>query len=401
MKSKVTIATVDNTALASLVFAAVAIAAVSLVAVVSTESLITNNEQVFVTQRVMTSLEAIRLQAMLVETGEQSFVITGKEAELAPYESGIVQIDTEIKYLAAQREHVPLLATNFDALKTAVTGLIEKEKRIVAARKNQGFPAAQALARLPDDDLNHQILLSLSNMMLRDLRAQSDTLEAGQVAYGAWVRRVVLGLILSAALILLFFYSTLHRLHNAQRKAQERMAYLATHDALTGLNNRAAVVEYLDASLANPATAALGGLTVLLLDLDGFKAVNDTLGHDAGDDLLKQVAERMKVVLRDTDFVARLGGDEFLVILPQLSDIALTQRVTEKLVEAIGRPYSLSKRAAEVTVSIGASRFPQDGRERVALMKCADLALYGAKHGGRNQTRFFNLDDQNKQQKLL
>jgi diguanylate cyclase (GGDEF)-like protein len=135
--------------------------------------------------------------------------------------------------------------------------------------------------------------------------------------------------------------------------------------------------------------AALGGIALLLLDLDGFKAVNDSFGHDAGDALLKEVAVRINAALRDSDYVARLGGDEFLVVVPQISDQETAERVGKKLINAVGAPYLLAGKQSAVTVSIGISMFPKDARVREALMKCADLALYEAKRSGRNRLCFY------------
>ncbi len=393
--------TIDNVALASLVFAVVAISAVSTVAMFSAERLTTTNEQVMSTQRMVASLEAIRLQAVLVESGEQSYVITGKDADLTPYRSGSVEIEAEIIYLADKRADFPLLDANFDALKTAVAALVQKEKRLVELRKERGFQAAKTMSASPDDSVEHEKLLNLTYRLLGETRRRLDQLEVDQLIYGEKVRRLILALISSSALILVFLYGMLRRLNIEERKTQDEMAHMATHDALTGLFNRPAVVEYLGQKIDHPDTAALGGFTLLLLDLDGFKEVNDTLGHDAGDDLLKQVSTRITLSLRDSDYVARLGGDEFLVVLPQLTEAESVQRVTDKLIEVIGKPYYLDQRVAEVTVSIGVSNFPQDGRDRETLMKCADLALYSAKHGGRNQAKFFVLAIEKTQPKLL
>ena len=394
-------ATIDNVALSTLIFSVVAIAAVSTVAVTSAEKLIAINEQVLRTQRIVSSLQAIRFQSMLVEMGEQSFVITGNNTDLGSYRSGAVEVDAEINYLSDKRADFPLLNENFESLKSVVSALLKKEKLLVEVRKTQGFAAAQAIARQLNDDVEHEKLLRLTYRMLAETKGRLDQLEVDQLIYGETVRRWIMALISSASLILVFLYGTLRRLNIAQRNAQERMAYLATHDALTGLFNRPAVVEHIETSIGDPATPALGGFTLLLLDLDGFKAVNDTLGHNTGDDLLKQVSTRITSALRDSDYVARLGGDEFLVVLPQLSELEIAQRVAAKLIDVIGKPYILGMRSAEVTVSIGASRFPLDGRDRETLMKCADLALYAAKHNGRNQTKFFAHGVQGAQPLLL
>jgi diguanylate cyclase (GGDEF)-like protein len=151
-------------------------------------------------------------------------------------------------------------------------------------------------------------------------------------------------------------------------------------------------MEHIANKLANGEhEASLGGLALLLLDLDGFKVVNDSLGHDAGDALLKEAANRMQAALRDSDYLARLGGDEFLVVVPQVSDVETAERVGEKLAAAVSAPYDLNGKSAVVTVSIGVSMFPKDARDREGLLKCADLALYEAKHAGRNQLCFYEL----------
>ena len=217
-----------------------------------------------------------------------------------------------------------------------------------------------------------------------------DALEAEQIAYGNKVHRLILALISSAAFILVFLYGSLRRLSIEQRITQARFASQATHDSLTGLRNRSAVMEHLARKLADGEhEASLGGLALLLLDLDGFKAVNDGLGHDAGDAVLKQVAARIEAVLRDSDYVARLGGDEFLIVVPQVSDHETAGRVGKKLLDAIGAPYLLAEQQSNVSVSIGISMFPQDARDRETLMKCAELALYEAKHAGRNRLCFY------------
>ncbi len=394
-------ATIDNVALSTLIFSVVAIAAVSTVAVTSAEKLIAINEQVLRTQRMVSSLQAIRFQSMLVEMGEQSFVITGNDTDLGTYRSGAVEVEAEINYLSDKRADFPVLNENFESLKSVVSALLKKEKHLVEVRKAQGFAAAQAIARQLNDDIEHEKLLSLTYRMLAETKGRLDQLEVDQLIYGETVRRWIVALISSASLILVFLYGTLRRLNIAQRIAQERMAYLATHDALTGLFNRPAVVEHIETRIGDTATSSLGGFTLLLLDLDGFKEVNDTLGHNTGDDLLKQVSARITAALRDSDYVARLGGDEFLVVLPQLSELEVAQRVAAKLIEVIGKPYKLGMRSADITVSIGASRFPLDGSDRETLMKCADLALYAAKHNGRNQTKFFAHGVQEAQPLLL
>lgn len=383
-------ATIDNIALAALVFAVVAIAAVSTVAVVSAESLIATNERILAAQRVISSLEAIRQNALALNIGEQNYIITGSERDLGPYRSGAVEIEAELAYLAGKQQENAALALRFAELDSVARQFIASERRIVEARKSQGFAAAQAMVRAHLGDEIQDRLLSLTHQVLVSSRRQLDNLEADQVVYGDKVRRLILALISSSAFILVFLYGTLRRLNREQRAAQARIAHQATHDSLTNLHNRPAVIDHISARLANADNeAALGGFALLLLDLDGFKEVNDSLGHDAGDMLLKEVARRAKLVLRAADYVSRLGGDEFLIVIPQVSDEGTAERVAEKLIFSIAEPYQFGNHRIAVTASIGISMFPRDARDRETLMKCADIALYEAKNAGRNQAVFF------------
>ncbi len=383
-------ATIDNIALAALVFAVVAIAAVSTVAVVSVESLIATNEKVLRAQRVASSLESIRFNALGLDMGEKGYLITGNERDLARYLAGTVEIESELAYLAEQRADHATLAARFVELDQAARQVIASERIIVEARRTQGFATAQALVRAHMAEQKQERLILVTRELLVASRRQHDVLEADQVAYGDKVRRLILALISSSAFILVFLYGTLRRLNKEQRSAQTRIAYQATHDSLTDLLNRPAVMEHISARLQDAQTeAALGGFALLLMDLDGFKAVNDSLGHDAGDSLLQQVAQRALRELRDSDLIARLGGDEFLIVIPQVSGRENASRIAAKLIAAVAGEFVLGKDRVRITASIGISVFPEDARERESLMKCADLALYQAKRAGRNNAQFY------------
>ena len=383
-------ATIDNIALAALVFAVVAIAAVSTVAVVSVDNLIVINEKILRAQRIVSSLESIRFNALAIDSGEQNYIITGNEKDLERYRADGVEIEAELKYLAEQRGENAALAGRFAELDSAARQLIASRRLLVDTRKSQGFDAAQAMVRDHVAEKEQETLVVIARQLLTQSRLHQDALEADQVVYGGKVRRLILALISSSAFILIFLYGTLRRLNREQRIAQSRIAHQATHDSLTDLFNRPAVMEHISARLLNAESeAALGGFALLLMDLDGFKEVNDKLGHDAGDALLKEVARRSRRELRDSDYIARLGGDEFLIVVPQVSDQETAARVSMKLIAAIGVEYLLGTDRARVTTSIGISMFPRDARDRESLMKCADLALYRAKHIGRNCAHFY------------
>jgi len=174
-------------------------------------------------------------------------------------------------------------------------------------------------------------------------------------------------------------------------QAQQRLQYLAHHDALTNLPNRAMFLERLDHALTR-ARWTKRPLAVLFLDLDRFKNINDTLGHDIGDGALRVTAERLKSCVREGDTVARLGGDEFTVLLEDIANSADVPAVAQKITGALSRPFELEGREFAITTSIGISLFPSDGDDALKLLRNADTAMYRAKDQGRNKYQFYSAE---------
>ena len=181
----------------------------------------------------------------------------------------------------------------------------------------------------------------------------------------------------------------IHQDITAQKHAEAKLAHMARYDALTGLANRALFMEKATEAIAR--MRRLGDcFSVLMLDLDRFKAVNDVLGHAIGDTLLQAVAERLHQVVRNVDCVARLGGDEFAIIQPggkSQKDGAIA--LADRILEAVTEPYDLDGRKVVIGTSIGITLAPQDAKDADTLVRCADLALYKAKSEGRNRHRLF------------
>jgi len=174
----------------------------------------------------------------------------------------------------------------------------------------------------------------------------------------------------------------------AAHARDEELKYRAYHDALTGLPNRALLIERLGQEIAHARRAAQR-VAVLFLDLDRFKDINDSLGHDLGDQLLCQVAERLSACTREGDTVARLGGDEFVVLLPGLGMAQQAVRLATEMMTLLREPYMLERSENHVGVSVGVAVFPDDGTLATELLKKADMAMYRAKASGRNRIVFF------------
>lgn len=174
-----------------------------------------------------------------------------------------------------------------------------------------------------------------------------------------------------------------------KKKDEEHLNFLANYDALTSLPNRNLFNLHLNDALAQ-AQRYRRLLALLFIDLDHFKPVNDALGHDAGDCLLKEVASRLRSHLRQSDTVARFGGDEFLVLIPQYSEISGVLRVTKKILGELERPFMICDKECRISASIGISLHPEDGSDAATLLKKADSAMYRAKEKGKNTFEFFS-----------
>jgi diguanylate cyclase (GGDEF)-like protein len=199
-----------------------------------------------------------------------------------------------------------------------------------------------------------------------------------------------------STLIIAVMWRMSHQLALSRRRAIEqhiahaaRVEHIAYHDSLTTLPNRSLFSKLLDHSISQ-AHRYQRQLAVLFLDLDHFKNINDTLGHEAGDQLLQEVAARLKSCLRESDTVARLGGDEFVVLLPELDVEKYTATVAQKILSATALPFVLAGDEYRITASIGISTYPQDGQDEQTLTKNADIAMYKAKQEGKNNFQFYS-----------
>lgn len=173
-----------------------------------------------------------------------------------------------------------------------------------------------------------------------------------------------------------------------RKKIETELKNLAFYDSLTGLRNRRSFHDLLDLTIE---TADKNGeqLALLYMDLDKFKEVNDTLGHEMGDDLLKQFANRLINNVRGNSVIGRIGGDEFLILLKDIKSSQNVKKIAQRLYKALQQPYQIKRNYIKTTASIGISIYPKDGKDRETLKDHADQALYLAKES-RNQLKFYS-----------
>lgn len=187
------------------------------------------------------------------------------------------------------------------------------------------------------------------------------------------------------------FSESLLKIVHTLKEDQERIKLQANYDFLTGLPNRNLFMDRLSRAIKN-AERQNSTLVLMFIDLDQFKAVNDSMGHQAGDDLLQQAAQRLQNSVRSSDTVARLGGDEFTILMPDISKIGHIETLSKQLLDSLSKLYTLQDYEAFVSASIGITVYPDDGTAADVLLSNADSAMYSAKEKGRNNAQFFTLE---------
>lgn len=228
-----------------------------------------------------------------------------------------------------------------------------------------------------------QIVIALYLMLLSHVPFEG----AYNVAY--FLKIFVYFIPLSCLIInYVFSYNSILEKQTMLQKGQEQLKYLATRDPLTNLYNRREFENLLDIAIANH-SRTYGSFAVFLIDIDNFKAINDTLGHIYGDHFLKQFSQQITSLTRKGDTLSRIGGDEFTIITSTLKSPLLVKTLAERLIEGLNIPYAVEDKLLTGTVSIGIALYPSGGETSEELLKNADIAMYNAKKSGKNTYRFY------------
>jgi diguanylate cyclase (GGDEF)-like protein len=299
-------------------------------------------------------------QGVLAIVGVDGIIRVRRSGE-AQFAGDAVNYSTAISNIAALDADPTISANSWDGV-----------RRWTSARELYGFPLAILVGLAVDEQLAGA---------QREARTYWWRASAGSL----------LVIVLTALLGRMSWQLAQSRLRESEIKLEhaKRVEYLAYHDGLTGLPNRSMFSKLLSQSISG-AHRYGRRLAVAFLDLDRFKQINDTLGHDVGDQLLQDVAKRLKLCVRESDTVARLGGDEFVVLLSELSDVKAAAVIAEKILLAIAKPFTLIGHEFRITASIGISAYPLDGLDEQTLTKNADVAMYKAKAEGKNNFQFYS-----------
>jgi diguanylate cyclase (GGDEF)-like protein len=330
------------------------------------------------TVEVIGSLEAVERSALDVESTARAFLLTGDESDLAQYEAVVpALVDRAELFMGLTRDN-PSQQRRAKLLEIQIAGLIGAMEQQVRGKRH-GATMSSVLGRKAMRDLRTTISAAADEegQLLKDRKAARDRS----------IRLVLISIVALAimAFALLTVIARGIQIGFALRKTVADRTYrLAYRDSLTGLPNRRMLSDELARRL--PAAKADGyRCAVMYLDLDGFKKVNDTLGHAAGDQLLRQVASVLKRQVRRDDVVFRLGGDEFVIVLARIEAAADAEQVAAKVVASLSEPLEIDGNPVNVTTSVGVSIFPDHFASAEELTRAADSALYKAKAAGKGR----------------
>lgn len=338
---------------------------------------------------IVQTADSILLGLENIQTGQRGYLITGQLNYLEPYHRGSVSIDQRIQRLGRLLPATPSNTRLITNMRTLAAEKIAEIDQTIRVRTNRGFTAAANIVRT---NVGEQ-LMNLLRAELSGIRNQYNRTAIYEHVLARRRTRMTKIIVSGFGVVLLVTLAGMYWrfVHDFRRITEitDRLTHNANNDPLTDLPNRAMFMNWLTYGLAQ-AERINGKSAVLFLDLDGFKPVNDRLGHSAGDRVLCEVAQRFKHSSRTGDMIARIGGDEFAVFIPTVSNESDPAELAHRLIEAMRQPIVADGSVVYVGVSIGAAMYPRNGKTPESLIAAADQAMYRAKREGGRKLAFHN-----------
>ena len=336
---------------------------------------------------VTAKIEEIARDVLDAESTGRAYVITGNPDVLDRYHRVLPEIDRDVEAFHELTRNDPERAPQIRRLQEQIAERFRVMNEALDARRQNGFEAAQRMSLAGQGRAGmNRILSTLDSMTAAEEHAL--LLRAAEEERITNMLTVLIGaIVIVGALVMTWVTLQSRKLIQLQKASEEQAQHLAFHDTLTGLPNLRLLNDRLSQAIG---AGARHGETfgVLFLDLDGFKAVNDTFGHDVGDALLKDVADRLVRQVRAEDTVARLGGDEFIVAIRHIKTVDVAAHVAGKIIASIGSPYEIDGHQIHISTSVGISMYTSGDWTAEGLIKAADDALYIAKRAGKNRFEF-------------
>jgi len=362
-----------------LAIAALTIVALAGLAMIELDREAALHRELIASSQVKDSFESLRVQVMELSDAARFGALTHDPISMQEIERRVVEIDAELDYLSQNPARES--RSGFDELARAARLLGVQARSIATAYAMRGEAGARD-ASMETQRAEIEVSIALQRTLAAQRSGINERMLA-QLRVAENLRIYVSWLLAGSLVVLVGLFGFYRWAKSRESAAAKRIEHLAHFDPLTELANRTLLAEMLEREVMR-AKRSERGFALLMFDLDGFKLVNDTWGHAAGDKVLAMVAERARSCMRASDTVGRLGGDEFLAILPEATHEGALQ-VAEKLREAMSAPYPLGKHTAKLGASVGVSYFGEDGDDAESLQRSADVALYEAKRRGKNR----------------